>query len=181
MLERWRKHRQLEGKPNAKPALRPVELKTHEPKRVWKHQAYTCSQCKTSCPPSYFDYKKVKVLEDEDQVYLAVCLPCERTDIIVGPPVECVGCGVKKNRKEFSYARQRTKDYSTWRCLQCDFPLCQVCKAKPMIPKRAPYICEPCLCPPCKCGAQRPHKDKYRSTHKHMKIWECMKCRQSLA
>ena len=150
---------------------------THERKRNWKQTKYTCSQCKDQHPPSYYDYKQLATLEDEEQVYLAVCIPCESKGN-TGTPVECVGCGIKKNRTEFSLARQRCTNYTTWRCLQCDFPPCERCKAKLDIPKRAPYICEPCLFPPCKCGAQRPRSTKYRSTNERMKTWTCSICRE---
>ena len=177
LLQRWAKHRELKKKAECKTCAAARGVKTHEPKRVWKQTAYTCSQCEASYPSSYFDYTKLATFEDEDQVYLAVCLPCERTDT-TGPPVQCVGCKKQKNRNEFSFARQRSKGYSTWRCLECDFPPCQICTAKPDIPKMAPYICDPCSFPPCRCGAPRPRSSKYRSSNKNMKNWTCSECRE---
>ena len=177
MLERWAKHRELTKKAECRTCASARGVTTHEPKRVWKQTAYTCSNCKDPHPPSYYDYKKLATLEEEEQVYLAVCIPCESKGN-TGTSVKCVGCGVEKKRNEFSFARQRCKNYATWRCLECDFPPCEICREKPSIPKQAPYICAPCLFPPCKCGAERPRSTKYRSTNEHMKTWTCSKCRQ---
>ena len=123
------------------------------------------------------NYKKFATLEEQRQVYLAVCIPCESKEN-AGKLFKCVGCDRKKNRNEFSFARQRCRNYATWRCLDCDFPPCLLCNAKPEIPKKAPYICEPCLYPPCKCGAERPRSTKYRSTNEKMQTWTCSKCRE---
>ena len=175
MLERWIKNRNLAKKAECKICASARGATTHEPKCVWKQSRYTCSRCKDPHPPSFFNYKKLASLEEEEQVYLAVCIPCEREDS-TGTAIKCVGCGVEKNRNQFSIGRQRCRKHSTWRCLECDFPPCKICRAKPDIPKTAPYICERCLFPPCKCGAQRPSSTKYRCTN--MKTWTCSKCRE---
>ena len=151
-------------------------VKTHEQKKIWKQVSYTCSKCKDSQPPSHYEYKTLAALEEADQVYLAVCITCQ-TEGDAGPPVKCVGCGLKKKRNEFSFARQRCKNYATWRCMECDFPPCESCGEKPKIPKKSPYTCEVCLFPPCKCGAERPRSTKYRSSNENMKTWTCSKCR----
>ena len=178
MLARWTKHRELSKKAECKPCASARGVTTHEPKRIWKQTTYACSQCKEPHPPSHYDYKKLASLEEEGQVYLAVCIPCESKEK-VGKLVKCVGCDREKNQNEFSFARQRCKNYSTWRCLECDYPPCRMCKTKPTIPKKAPYICESCLFPPCKCGTERPRSTKYRSTNEHMESWVCRNCRAS--
>ena len=149
MLQRWKKHRELKKKAECKACAAERGFTIQEQKKKWKQSSYTCSKCNTPKPPSHFDYKKLELLEHEEQRYLAVCLTCDNTSN-EGPPVKCVGCKETKNRNEFSFARQRCKNYSTWRCLKCDFPPCDGCGVKPEIPKRAPYICEACLFPPCK-------------------------------
>ena len=64
---------------------------------------------------------KLATLEEEGQVYFAVCIPCDSKDN-AGQLFKCVGCDRKKNRNEFSFARQRCKSYTGWRCLDCDVP-----------------------------------------------------------
>ena len=177
MLERWTKHREITKKAECRACASARGVTTHEPKRVWKQPTYTCSICKDPHPPGDYDYKKLAALEEGGQVYLAVCIPCDSQGSS-GEPVTCVGCGVKKQRNEFSFARRRCKNYKTWRCLECDLPPCEMCKDKPSVPKKAPYICEPCLYPPCKCGAERPRSTKYRSTNDGMKTWTCSKCKR---
>ena len=177
MLERWEKNRDLSKHAECKKCAAARGATTHERKRIWKQTSYTCSQCKGQHPPSSYDYKKLATLEEEDQVYLAVCIPCESKDKSE-TKVKCVGCGIKKHRNQFSFARQRSKNYALWRCLECDFPPCTTCGTKPDMPKKAPYICESCLFPPCKCGAQRPRSTKYRCTNEGMKTWACSSCRE---
>ena len=181
MLERWKKHRELSKKAECKECASKRGFTTHEEKRVWARTSYRCSKCGDSFPPKQFDYKKLAKLEEENQVYLAVCIPCERDEPRIKTKwnalhkIRCVGCNKKKNENEFSLARQRCKNYATWRCLECDFPPCVSCGEKPDMPKRTPYLCEKCLYPPCKCGAERPRSTKYKSTN--MKTWSCNTCR----
>ena len=133
--------------------------------KVWKQTKYTCSQCQETQPPSHYDYKHLAILEEQEQVYLAVCISC-KSEGNTGIPVKCVECSVQKTRNEFSFARRRCKHYTTWLCLECDFPPCKICKAKLDVRKQAPYICEPCSFPPCRCGAPRPRSTKYLSSNK---------------
>ena len=176
MLQRWIKHRDLSKHAECKICAAARGFTMQDKKKVWKRSNYICSICKISSPPSNYDYKNLARLEEEEQVYLAVCLTCESKGN-EDSPVKCVGCKVTKNRNEFSFARQRCKNYLTWRCLLCDFPPCARCGVKPGIPKRAPYTCEACLFPPCKCGAQRPRSSKYKTTNEGMETWTCSKCR----
>ena len=76
-LERWTKHRELTKKAECKMCASARGVRTHEPKRIWKQTTYTCSQCKDPHPPGYYNYKKLATLEEQRQVYLAVCIACQ--------------------------------------------------------------------------------------------------------
>ena len=177
MLQKWTKHREVTKKAICKSCAARRRVTLHPLKKVWKQSFYTCSKCKCSNPPSYYDYKKLAILDDVDKADLAVCMTCE-SKCNKGQPVTCVACNILKNRDEFSFARQRCKYYKKWRCLTCDFPPCETCGIKPNIPKKAPYTCNACIFPPCKCGAKRPRTSKYRSTNKGMLTWTCRHCRK---
>ena len=178
MLDGWTKNRELAKKAECKICQSARGVTSHAPKRTWKQTTYTCSQCKEQHPPHNYDYKKLATLEEEGQVYLAFCIRCETKE--VDPKLyTCGGCHQEKQRTEFSLARQRCKNYPTWRCLDCDFPPCEICRVKPNILKKTPYICEGCLFPPCQCGAPRPQSTKYRSTNPGMKTWICSRCRST--
>ena len=112
---------------------------THEPKREWKQETYTCSKCKKTHPPTYYNYRNLATLEEKQQTYLAVCIPCEKNTNAT-KLITCVGCNNTKQKDEFSFSRQRCKNYSTWRCLECDFPPCQMCQAKPRTPQKNIYM-----------------------------------------
>ena len=78
LLERWTKHRELKKKAECKTCAAARGVKTHEPKRVWQQTKYTCSQCQNSQQPSHYDYKHLEILEEQEQVYLAVCISCKK-------------------------------------------------------------------------------------------------------
>jgi sulfur relay (sulfurtransferase) complex TusBCD TusD component (DsrE family) len=78
MLARWTHHRAMSKNAECRTCAAKRGAVTHERKRVWKQTKYTCSQCKAPHPPSFYNYKKLATLEEEAQVYLAVCLPCEK-------------------------------------------------------------------------------------------------------
>ena len=59
--------------------------------------------------------------------------------------MKCNLCGLTKPSHAFSPARQTARDYSTWRCKDCDFPAYSSCGAIPTQPKHKPYICVLCV------------------------------------
>ena len=180
MLERWTKNRELAKKAECKSCAAARGMKTHEPKRRWLQATYKCCKCKAAYEPKNFAYGTLAALEEDKQTFLAVCLHCnpvlDETHASL-KPVRCVACKKLKERKEFSFERQRCKNYATWRCKECDFPRCDTCGIKPSVPKKSPYRCEKCMFPPCSCGTPRPSSTKYRSTNVGMKTWKCPKCR----
>ena len=145
-------------------------------------ESRTCSKCNKDYEPRGFAYGPLAELEDDGQVFLAVCLYCDPIINMTHPsqaPRKCIVCHEVKERNEFSFQRQRCKNYSTWKCKTCDFPACDICGALPTVPKKSPYRCESCLFPPCSCGRPRPQSTKYKNTNEGMKTWTCSKCKTS--
>ena len=133
--------------------------------RVWLQETYPCTECKLSLPPWRFEAVRLRKLEDEKRLYLAVCDACD-TRTIEGPPVQCNLCGDAKPRKEFTAARRQRTQKSTWRCRTCDYPPCTDCGVYPekaLRTKERPWTCQSCLYPPCPtCGKERPRRTAYQ-------------------
>ena len=136
-----------------------------------------------SFPPSFFDNKQLETLEEQKQVYLAICNSCEEQNL-ERQNCLCMGCGKTKKLNQFSIARKRKKHTAhKMYCLECDFPRCTKCKERATMcvnqkqqhGKKEPYMCEKCLYPPCpKCGKERPRNVVYKSTT--LKTWTCFDC-----
>ena len=132
-------------------------------------------------PPFHYDQKQLETLEEQKQVYLAICIQCEEQKLEQQNWL-CNGCQKSKKLNQFSIARRRTKNKMY--CLECDFPRCTKCKERATVcvnqkqqhGKKEPYMCDKCLYPPCpKCGKERPHQKDYNV--KTLKTWTCKSCR----
>ncbi|CAJ1384512.1 unnamed protein product [Effrenium voratum] len=124
------------------------------PKRtqaVWQQKEYKCyGPCAMHKAPRHFDTAKLKQLEADNLLHLAVCGLCQSEELKPGQAwVQCTACRVTKPASAYSLARQRCKVRTEWKCQACDFPECTLCKERPLEPKQKPYICAKCRYPPC--------------------------------
>ena len=177
----WKRNKDLNRKAvcSGCDAKRPVRRQVRA-KVQWKLSEYTCSKCSNKLPPHKFDKSMLARLENQNQLYLAMCGSCSSENLeyedMNAKPVTCNLCKVQKPRCEFSLARRRLRgDYARWRCIECDFPACIVCGVIPSQPKQTPFTCNACSFPPCRCGAPRPQAGKYHISKR--KEWECAKCK----
>ena len=176
-LQIWQRHRDLSRRATCKKCAAEKGQKIARPREDWKLASYRCATCGVTKAAKFYDYTILKKMVDENKSYLAKCAECQPS-IEIGQRsrmVVCNLCGEKKERSEFSLARQRSSQYAFWRCKTCDFPACTHCGRVPTTPKQKPYVCPACLFPPCACGAPRPTSTKYRVTNRP--TWTCGKCR----
>ena len=75
--------------------------------------------------------------QESSTLYLAKCGNCDSDMKNNAKAMKCNLCGATKPSHAFSPARQRARDYSTWRCKDCDFPACSSCGAIPPSPSRS--------------------------------------------
>ena len=181
-MNTWKKNKDLARKARC---LKCEALKSarrqHKERYEWKQSSYACRACSRNLPPHKFNTTALQKLDMDDQIYLAICGTCEQTrdaSSSEGPPVKCNLCERTLPRSSFSLSRQRLRgDYKRWRCLECDFPPCEVCGEIPTQPKNRPCTCQKCSYPPCRCGAPRKQKTAYHVSN--MKIWTCPKCKKA--
>ena len=143
-------------------------------KETWKQSLYKCNDCNSELLAHKFDTTKLRQWEDSSTLYLAKCGNCDSDMKNNAKAMKCNLCGATKPSHAFSSARQRARDYSTWRCKDCDFPACSSCGAIPTQPKQKPYMCPVCQFPPCSCGALRPQSRRYHISVKQ--TWQCEAC-----
>ena len=140
------------AKCNACSAKLPESVRNAQ-KETWKQSLYKCIHCNSELLAHKFDTAKLREWQETSTLYLAKCGNCDTDMKNNAKEMKCNLCGVTKPASSFSPARQRARNYSTWRCKDCDFPACSSCGAIPTQPKQKPYMCPVCQFPPCSCGA----------------------------
>ena len=175
-LSTWTRNRDISKRAKCMACVAKEPTRRSTPKQTWKQIAYTCSICETAFPASKFDTRKLKQWEESAMLYLARCGSCDSDSERNAQAMKCNLCGLTKPGHAFSATRQRSRDYSTRRCKECDFPKCSSCGTIPTLPKQKPYTCLLCQFPPCGCGARRPPYSQNRVSVNP--TWQCPECRR---
>jgi hypothetical protein len=157
-----------------------------------------CRECKVAQRPAMFETADITLLLAQQELWKAICLACiakqsstqpqkrlrEKTASAEDAPlVRCARCERDLRVEQYSLvSRKRPRDTKTWRCLDCQYPECAVCRQRSTLPynqiyKDGEYFCASCAWPPCQdgCGTPRPRSSKYHI--RLMPSWRCPKCR----
>eukprot|EP00959_Pyramimonas_sp_CCMP1952_P289632 6057638-Pyramimonas_sp.AAC.3 len=140
-------------------------------------------------PEEYF--AAAHLVRDAERQQTSVCAKCvvlERRD--QGARFACNKCGVEKHITEYSqvfckqYLMGERRELN-YRCLECQFPKCDRCEARPEKPvsanhvdSKGKWLCRVHRYPPCS-GCGKAKTDEMIAGKNRLKQWRCEECQNS--